>query len=261
MEERIQDIKLRVREYKLQQEKLIYEGRSSVEQKAEKVYSMSAKDGLSYILGADVLITPYVTNTEWPQALIVNFMEKVADLGAMESNGSLWKMIKREGLSYDGLFVVLQSSEIGEKLSYLCADLTVSPEISRAAVWMVRTLSSSDYNEFTKPVFAYGALVQFELLCEDSSSDSIQKALAYRDRIGKMPLQPGQPRFEESLLVAANSSKGTGEKGIAVLNQTERDSSLDYHWTLTWQVAREDTTVEGFDFLDSEELSTDQNTK
>ena len=116
----------------------------------------------------------------------------------------------------------------------------------------------NDYNEFTKPVFAYGALVQFELLCEDSSGESIQKALAYRDKIAKLPIQPGQPRFEESLLVAANSSKGTGEKGIAVLNQTDRDASLDYHWTLTWQVAREDTTVEGFDFLDSEDLAMDK---
>ena len=251
MDNRIEEIKQRVREYKQQQERLIYEGRNRVEQDAEKLYgNMSAKNDLGYLLSADVLITPYISNTEWPSALVTNFGDKCADLGTMESSGSLWKLIKREGLSYDGLFVVLQSSEIGEKTSYLCADLSMAPEISKAAVWMVKSLSASDYNEYTKPVFAYGALVQFELICEDSSADSIHRALAFRDKQSKMPFGPGQEQFEESLLVAANSSKGTGEKGIAILNQSERDASLDYHWTLTWQIAREDTNVEGFEFLE-----------
>ena len=147
----------------------------------------------------------------------------------MESSGSLWKLIKREGLSYDGLFVVLQSAEIGEKISYLRSDLTMSPELSKAAVWMVKSLSASDYNEYTKPVFAYGALVQFELVCDDSSADSIHRALAYREKVNKMPFQPGQPRFEESLLVAASSSTGSGEKGIAILNQM-REMLL---WTIS----------------------------
>ena len=251
MENRIEEIRQRVREFKVQQESLIYEGRNRAEQEAEKTYgNMSVKNDMSYLLSVDVLITPYISNTEWPSALVTNFGDKCADLGTMESSGSLWKLIKREGLSYDGLFVVLQSAEIGEKISYLRSDLTMSPELSKAAVWMVKSLSASDYNEYTKPVFAYGALVQFELVCDDSSADSIHRALAYREKVNKMPFQPGQPRFEESLLVAASSSTGSGEKGIAILNQSERDASLDYKWTLTWQVAREDTNVEGFEFLE-----------
>ena len=107
MEDRIEEIKQRVREFKIQQERLIYEGRNKAEAQAEKTYgNMSTTNDLSYLLSADVLITPYISNTEWPSALVTNFGDKCADLGTMESSGSLWKLIKREGLSYDGLFVV-----------------------------------------------------------------------------------------------------------------------------------------------------------
>ena len=104
-------------------------GGNRAEQEAEKTYgNMSVKNDMSYLLSVDVLITPYIiSNTEWPSGLVTNFGDKCADLGTMESSGSLWKLIKREGLSYDGLFVVLQSAEIGEKISYLRSDLTMSP--------------------------------------------------------------------------------------------------------------------------------------
>ena len=123
------------------------------------------------------------------------------------------------------------------------ASLGLSSDINNAALWLVRILAPEEYSDKTKPVFAFGALVQFELLSETPKMESIQGAMKERNRAS----------YEPRLLVAARSKNDSGEKGVAILTDNDRNASAnEYLWTLTWQVAREDTKVEGFDFLNDD---------
>ena len=49
--------------------------------RAKTYGNMSVKNDMSYLLVVDVLITPYISNTEWPSALVTTLGDKCADLG------------------------------------------------------------------------------------------------------------------------------------------------------------------------------------
>ena len=243
--EKMDSIRRDIREFRKTQEARLFSAEDSTIESNESLYSkMASKNDISFVLGSDVLITPHITNTtEWPTSLCADFNECGVDIGNMESNGSVWRILKREKLGIDGLVVMLQTSEIGEKNLYMDASLGLSSDINSAALWLVRILAPEEYSDKTKPVFAFGALVQFELLSETPKMESIQGAMKERNRAS----------YEPRLLVAARSKNDSGEKGVAILTDNDRNASAnEYLWTLTWQVAREDTKVEGFDFLNDD---------
>jgi len=188
------------------------------------------KNDLARMLDVDVIISPVTVQrsggTKWPNALVANFGEDNADLGLMEGHGSLWRMVKKEG-NFEGTRVFLQSSEIGEKNYYLNSQLALVPEASAAAIWAVKLLVPAPSVGLT--VSSPNALlVQFELVGD---------------------------REEPQLLVSATSEHG--EKGLAILSQSEREASKAsgdlYQWCLSWEVIREDTVVEGMSFLEYDE--------
>lgn len=100
-----------------------------------------SKNDLVRFLDTEIIIAVASSSSggrnKWPTALIASFQERVADLGFMESNGSLWKMIRKDG-NYEGVRVILQTAEFGEKELFLTPDLELAQEQSKAAVWLLR---------------------------------------------------------------------------------------------------------------------------
>jgi len=198
------------------------------------------KNDLARLLDTDVVISPITSykcgGTKWPSALVANFREESVDLGLMESNGSLWRLIKKEGGGGETR-VLLQSSEIGEKCLFLTSQLTLVPEVASAAVWNIKALVPSPQAglALSSP---QSLLVQFELANSGSSSSG----------------GSGGQVDEVQLLVSATSEHG--ERGIAILSQSERDASKAngdlYQWSLSWEIVREDTVVDGLTFLDAD---------
>jgi hypothetical protein len=264
----IDKIRKRISDYRIEkEEELLLEASASKErvivssatkqaqlQTNQPFTRLASKEEISRFLEVDCIISPYtpLVGGEWPAALIRSSIDKSCDLGFADSHGSLWKMIRKD-IGIPGTHVILQSSEIGERALYVTSTLALSADITSAALWTLRVQQQStsrdgpfvESNEkLLKPTTAFGSLIQFVLLSRrsDGSIDTSSFDTG----------QPGKHRF----LVAAKATSGSGEKGVAVLNQSDRMASNDtFSWAMTWQIVREDATVDGFSFLDSVELN------
>jgi len=215
------------------------------------VHSAAFED-VSRILEVDCVITPFnpLRNGEWPVALISNFAEKCADIGSMESHGSFWKLVRKD-VGISGTNVVLQSSEIGEKALYLTPDLALSSDLHDAAIWSVKIqppgrAGQSHHHEhhadYLVPSVPFGTLLQFEFVPRNSDGSIESNYLR------------GESQARRKLLVSAKAISGSGERGVAILNEIERQATNSFYWSITWQVAKEDSAVDGFSFLDTVEL-------
>jgi hypothetical protein len=204
------------------------------------------KEDIGRVLDVDCILSPFIPLRDgaWPMALISNSAENSADLGSMESTGSLWKLARKVFTEYGvrGTTVVLQASEIGEKVRYLTPTLALTQDPAAAAIWVVKVQSASggDVN-ILKPTTAFGTLVQLVLLPRNSDGS-----------IDATDLESAGGQSRLKTLVAARASSGSGERGVAVLTDSERKASAGaFQWALTWQVTREDSSVDGFSFLDT----------
>jgi len=201
------------------------------------------KSDLSRVLDTDIILVVHqdagseAGRDKWPCALVANFARSVAELGFMESNGSLWRIVKRDlssSASQDGLLkVVLRTAEIGEKELFLSSELELVKDIQEAAVWFARVVVTPSSLVGTLQLQAavsstQGLLVQLELLGSDGDSNEI----------------------EPKLLVTASSN--TGEGGVAILTEKQRLLDTTFRWNLVWEVMREDTFVDGLDDLANE---------
>jgi len=201
------------------------------------------KSDLSRVLDTDIILVVHQDagsefgRDKWPSALVANFARSVAELGFMESNGSLWRIVKRDlssSASQDGLLkVVLRTAEIGEKEFFLSSELELVKDIQEAAVWFARVVVAPSSFVGTLQLQAavsstQGLLVQLELLGSDGDSNEI----------------------EPKLLVTASSN--TGEGGVAILTEKQRLLDTTFRWNLVWEVMREDTFVDGIDDLANE---------
>ena len=257
----IDKIRKRISDYRIEkEEELLLEASASKErgivpsatkqaqlQMNQPFSRLASKEEISRFLEVDCIISPYTPLVcgEWPGALIRSSIDKSCDLGYADNHGSLWKMIRKDS-GIPGTHVILQSSEIGERALYVTSTLALSADVTSAAVWTLRVQqqTSSRENELLKPTMAFGSLVQFVLLSRRGDGG-----------IDTSPFDTGQPE-KHRYLVAAKATSGSGEKGVAVLNQSDRMASNDtFSWALTWQVVREDAVVDGFSFLDSVELN------
>ena len=67
----------------------------------------------------------------WPLSLVAQLTEKFADLGNIETHGSLWRVLKIDNGMSSNIAYVLQSSEIGEQPLFLTADLELADSVGR----------------------------------------------------------------------------------------------------------------------------------
>lgn len=215
------------------------------------VHSASFED-ISRVLEVDCIITPFspLRNGEWPVALTSNFSEKCADVGSIESHGSFWRLVRKDAGS-SGTNVVLQSSEIGGKSQYLTPSLALSSDLHDAAIWSVKIqptghAGQSHHQErnadYLLPSNAFGSLLQFELVPRNSDGSVESSYLR------------GESQARRKLLVSAKAISGSGERGVAILSESERQATNTFHWSITWQVTKEDSAIDGFAFLDTVEL-------
>lgn len=208
---------------------------------------------ISRVLETDVILVAFTDlnggREKWPSALVANFPRGVAELGFMESNGSLWRLVKRD-LAQDGMLkVVLQTAEIGEKELYLSADLDLVKDIQQAAVWFLRVIPPTapvgTLQHQAAAVSSQGLLVQLELLA-GAASASAAVAATTTDGANAVENGIGEPR----LLVTASAESGEG--GVALLTEKQRLADKSFRWCLLWEVVREDTYVDGLDDLANE---------
>lgn len=261
--EELAHIKERVRRYRASKESELSEqgnpSSASDEVIMNKRFTQAAtKEDVSRVLDVDCIIAPFIPLRDgaWPMALISSSIEKCADLGSMESTGSLWKIVRKVFADFGirGTTVILQSSEIGEKAQYLTPTLALTADMSAAAIWLVKIQPVGEAGHHShdpdnasdvvlKPTTAFGTLLQFVLVPRNSDGTvDATDALVENSSRTKM-------------LVAARATSGSGEKGVAILSESERNASADsFHWTLTWQVTREDSAIDGFAFLDTVDL-------
>jgi hypothetical protein len=258
VEEELFSIKQRIREYRFQKEDEFQAGNTSgttvpssllskglLMEMNKKFTRFSAKEDLMRFFDVDCILSPYVPliGGEWPSALISSSVDKCADLGAIDSHGSLFRLIRKD-LGLSGTHVIIQSSEIGEKSLYLSSNLSLTSDLSSAAIWTVK-IQENDYdkNEILKPTTAFGLLIQLVLI-NRKADGSIDLTCFDNEQSSK-----------HKYLVAAKANSGSGEKGVAVLTESDRLASDEtFSWALTWQITREDNTIDGFAFLDSVEL-------
>lgn len=209
---------------------------------------------ISRVLETDVILVAFTDlnggREKWPSALVANFPRGVAELGFMESNGSLWRLVKRD-LAQDGMLkVVLQTAEIGEKELYLSADLDLVKDIQQAAVWFVRVIPPTapvgTLQHQAAAVSSQGLLVQLELLAGAASAAAAAVAATTTDGANAVENGSGEPR----LLVTASAESGEG--GVALLTEKQRLADKSFRWCLLWEVVREDTYVDGLDDLANE---------
>lgn len=205
---------------------------------------------VSQVLETDVILVAFTDlnggREKWPSALVANFPRGVAELGFMESNGSLWRLVKRD---IDGMLkVVLQTAEIGEKELYLSADLDLVKDIQQAAVWVVRVIPPTapvgTLQYQAAAVSSQGLLVQLELL--GGTAPASTAVAATTDGANTVENGIGEPK----LLVTASAASGGG--GVAILTERERLADKSFRWCLLWEVVREDTYVDGLDDLANE---------
>jgi hypothetical protein len=257
----LEQIKLRIKRFRQQKEDELI-SQSSQQLQSNKLHSIdrdilknankpflrfASKEDLIRILDIDCILTPYIPlrGGEWPNALIANYTEKCADLGSVDSHGSLWRFVRKD-IGIQGTFVVLESGEIGEKSLYLTSGLALTTDITNAAIWTIKLqyISSKDNTtSILKPTTAFGSLIQLVLVA--------------RKLDGRMDITCLDNAFyaTQKCLVAAKCSGGSGDNGVALLTESERAISQDtFNWSLTWQVTREDNVIDGFSFLDSIDL-------
>ena len=212
----------------------------------------AAKEDMNRFLDVDCILSPCapLAGGEWPASLISSYIERCADVGSMDSHGSLWKLLRKD-IGVQGTHVMLQSAEIGEKSLYLTPSLVLTPDVNAAAVWTLKTqrdvdnahAQSTSTGKLLKPTLAFAILVQFVLVGRKLDG-SIDASCFDNEQTNK-----------HRNLVAAKASSGSGEKGVAALTQAERALSNDtFHWAITWQITREDNAIDGFAFLDSVSL-------
>lgn len=128
----------------------------------------STRKNLKSILNTSVLICPSYLNSpglkkstsstttsssltkewiSWPHALVAFFTEKCADIGSMESFGSLWRLIELDSDSNNNskkTRVLIQSSEIGEIKKYISKNLELTELKSNAAIWEISMKERED---------------------------------------------------------------------------------------------------------------------
>jgi len=234
-------------------EKITTTGEKDAIDKSNKRFLHSASfEDVSRVLEVDCILTPFsaLRNGEWPVALIASHGDKCADIGSMESHGSFWRLVRKD-VGISGTNVVLQSSEIGEKAQYLTPSLALSSDLHDAAIWSVKiqppgNAGQSHHHEhnaeYLVPSIAFGSLLQFELVPRNSDGSIESNYLR------------GESQARRKLLVSAKAMSGSGERGVAILNESERQATNTFHWSITWQVTKEDSAIDGFAFLDTVEL-------
>ena len=207
-------------------------------------------DDVIRILDVDCILCPYrhLENGDWPTALIASFTEKNTEIGSMESQGSLWKLTRKD-IGITGTHVVLQTSEIGESVQYLSPNLSLTSDPHNAAFFVIKiqphtnTVSDIETNpKQLKSSIPFAQLIQLELIPRNVDG-SIEISYLH-----------GETQEKRKLLVSAHARSGSGEKGLAILNETEMQATDIYFWNITWQVFREDNPVDGFAFLDTVDL-------
>ena len=207
------------------------------------------KGDLSRVLDTDIILVALSDvsggRDKWPSALVANFPRSVAELGFMESNGSLWRMVKAP--SQDGqLKLVLQTAEIGEKEMFLSADLELVKSIQQAAVWSARVVPPTSSSATAG---ATGGSLQLQAAAANSQGLLIQLELQPPEAASASSPATGE-EDEPKLLVTASSDSGEG--GVAILTQKQRLADTSFRWGLVWEVVREDVFVEGLDDLAAE---------
>ena len=133
--QRIDDIKNVIKEYKHEHERLILKAQGDDRVKSrlkthpgdgstsKELISHHQDGSITRILNTDCIIMPTSRTTPsfqklWPQALVVNRSTNCAEIGLIESHGSLWKLIPCGDKTIVGSRVILQSS-----VRYACADM------------------------------------------------------------------------------------------------------------------------------------------
>jgi hypothetical protein len=122
----------------------------------------NTRKNIKSILNTSVLICPSYLNTpglnkssssssskewvSWPHALVAFFTEKCADIGNMESFGSLWRLIELDDSNNKSkkTRVLIQSHEIGEIKKYISKNLELTELKSNAAIWEISIIERSD---------------------------------------------------------------------------------------------------------------------
>lgn len=213
--EKLDNIKSIIKLYKHEQEKLILKSHTD-ESKLKSKLKTSAADKLEQgtsqdasvtkILNIDCVVMPTSRTTAsyhklWPQALLVNRSKNCAEIGLIESHGSLWKLVPCRD-SYPGSRVMLQTSEIGEVPRYLGNDLDIVDLKVDAAVWKIR-VSSLPYDESVVEVeggveLPRGVVVQLELLDdidpkEPDNSTAIPSAISQQHQQDQLLVEEEPP--------------------------------------------------------------------
>lgn len=212
-------------------------------------------------LDIDCIIVPDTSNRRfnpsksWPCSLIALYSEKFADLGNIESYGSLWRIKKFENHSKISHAVVLQASEIGEVPMFLSNTLDLVDSIESAAKWIIRLVTPEERNvsqsaseaamftEFSLSAINAGLFVSFQLIDLDAE--------------GEEDAASGSGSY----LVGAVSDDGDLQ-GIAVLSAAHLTASREgpecVDWLACWEVVAEEScsaigALGGAEFLEEED--------
>ena len=199
---------------------------------------------LNSVINTDVLLIAQLGNdhADWPTALVANFVGSVTELGPMDNNGSLWRLVTRtrevSGEEDGGLRVLLQTAEIGEQVSYLTEDLELSCDSHKAAEWLVRKVNPKVPLQETTTINPF---LDFQI--------STCKGLVVQLELASYQDKQEEPRL---LVAAVSTDAHVGEKGVAVLTEKMTQVDASFNWTLNWEVLREDMHVDGLDNLGEE---------
>jgi len=206
----------------------------------------TAGTSLNRVLNTDILLIAQlgINRADWPTALVANFGGSGTELGQMDSNGSLWRLVTRtrdvQGEEEGGTMrAILQTAEIGEQVSYLTEDLELSSDSQKAAEWLVR--KTNPKLPPTQETTTIHPFLDFQV--------SSSKGLVVQLELVSHQDQQVEPRL---LVAAASSDSRVGEKGVAVLTEKMTQADASFRWSLNWEIVREDMHVDGLDHLGAE---------
>lgn len=139
--QRIENTSRLIKSFKADQERLILKSRNEQSAKfkltkANRVNSsrVSINEGsITNMLNTDCIIMPYCQEASsykklWPQSLIVNRTSNCAEVGQIESHGSLWKIVPCNDAA-PGSRVMLQTSVSIGTTTILCLHLSPSDSL------------------------------------------------------------------------------------------------------------------------------------
>uniref|UniRef100_A0A7S3HCZ5 Uncharacterized protein n=1 Tax=Spumella elongata TaxID=89044 RepID=A0A7S3HCZ5_9STRA len=210
------------------------------------------------MLNIDCIIMPHCQESSsykklWPQSLIVNRSNNCAEVGQIESHGSLWKLIPCND-SAPGSRIMLQTAEKGELPRYLGPDLDIVDLKVDAAAWNVRTVPVSAMAGDVEDI--KGLIVQFELV------DGGVGGGGQPHSVGALSVSSQAPQllvcetskelhsYSELFLDSIETTEGSGASGGKDVGEEGEEGVHPTYRSWQWEVFPESLMAAELDFLE-----------